>query len=158
MKPLQINSRLVIGLVLGLSFLTSLIWFAAFTPSRIERVLFFPGAIDRELEGEARLVPRRNNLEHDVSTFLDELTYGPARIDRSRVVPRHVRTTSVMVRGGTAYVDLSPRMLDEDGSVNLSIEESLAAIEYNLSWNFRELDRVVLTIGGELLRRQQPGT
>ncbi len=156
MKSLQINSRLLLGVVLGLSFLTSLIWFVASPPARIERVLFFPGAIDRELEGEPRLLPRRANLEHEVKTFVDELTYGPARIDRSRIVPRNVRTTSVMVRSDVAYIDLSPRMLDEDESVNLSIEESLAAIEYNLAWNFRSLDRVVLTIGGELLRQQQP--
>lgn len=156
MRLSRINARVILWIVLALSLISSVVLFAAFTPSRVERVLFFPGAVDKQLEGEPRLIPRQENLEADVEVFLEELTYRPGRIDRSRIVPQNVRATSVMVRDRTLYADLSPSMLGEDDAINLSVEESVAALEYNLAWNFRELDRIVLTIGGELLRQEQP--
>lgn len=154
MKNFRFDMRFVLGIALSASFVVALAFYLVYTPARVERVLFFPGSIGRELSGETRLVPRQSTLERSVSTLVQELTYGPARIDRSRIVPRTARVTSVMVRGRTAYIDISPRILDEDGSVNLSLEESLAALEHSIRYNFRGLDRVVLTVGGEMLRRQ----
>lgn len=160
MKKLNIGASTITAALLVISLLTSIGLYATVQrPERVERILFFPGAVERELDGEIRLLPRTEDLEADIELLVEELTYGPAKIDRSRVVPREARPQSVMVRNGTAYVDLSTRMLDDDTSVNLSIEEGLEAIRHTLEYNFRQLDHIVLTVGGELLRGQeQPET
>ena len=151
------GARIIIAFLIVVSLGISVGLYATVQrPQRAERILFFPGTVEPDLSGEARLIPRRDELEGRVALLVEELTYGPARIDRSRVVPRQTRPESVMVRNGTAYIDLSTQVLAEDTSVILSLEESLNAIEHTVRYNFRQLDRIVITIGGEILREQHP--
>lgn len=153
MKNIRLKASTTITVLLAVSLITSVSLYATVQrPDRVERILFFPGAVDRELEGEPRLLPRRGDLEGSVAILVEELTYGPARVDRSRVTPRDARAQSVIVRDGTAYIDLSVRMLDEEQAVNLSLEEGIEAIKHTLEYNFRGLDRIIVTVGGEMLR------
>lgn len=150
----RFDSKAIIVAALAASLAVAIAFYIAFTPNRVERILFFPGAVERELAGEARLVPRTDDLESRVRMVVEELMYGPARIDRSRVVSQNTRSRSVIVRGTTAYVDLSTDILNtEEEALPLSLEESLAAIRHTLQFNFRSIDRVVITIGGEMLRQ-----
>ena len=149
----RFDTKAVAAVTLAASLLVSIALYLYTPPDRIERVLFFPGSIERELAGEPRLVPRSDGLESSVRTVVLELMYGPARIDRSRVVSRDTRARSVIVRGSTAYIDLSTEILDVEGeALPLSLEESLTAIERSIRFNFRSIERVIITIGGEMMR------
>ena len=149
----RFDMKAVAAVALASSLAVSIALYFYISPNRVERVLFFPGSIERDLAGEPRLVPRSDGLESAVRTVVRELVYGPARIDRSRVVSRNTRATSVIVRGSTAYIDLSTDILDvEEEALPLSLEESLKAIEHTIHFNFRSIERVIITIGGEMLR------
>ncbi len=155
MSSFRADSRVIIGGLVILSLIISVTVYAFAPPSRVERILLFPGSVDSELAGETRLVPRRETVEGEISVFVTELVAGPARIDRSRVVPRGTRVQSVMVRDRSVFIDLSPALLDAVGArIVLSLPEMLETIRHNVRYNFRGMDIVTVTIGGEILNEE----
>ncbi|MFW6234040.1 MAG: hypothetical protein ACOC4I_01520 [Spirochaetota bacterium] len=155
MSSFFVDSRFVIGIVFLLTLGFSLTVYTVSPPGRVERVLLFPGSVESGLAGEMRLVPRNADPEGSLSAFVAELIAGPGRIDRSRVVPRGTRVRMVMVRDGRAFIDLSPALLDASGTrIVLSLPEMLETIRRNILYNFRSLDEVTVTIGGELLNEE----
>ncbi len=155
MSSFRADSRHITGAVLLLSFFISLTVYALAPPARVERVLLFPGSVEPDLAGEIRMVPRRGDTEEAVAVFVAELIGGPGRIDRSRVVPRGTRVQSVMLRGSRVFIDLSPALLDATGArIVLSLPQMLETIRYNVLYNFRSIDEVTVTIGGELLNEE----
>lgn len=155
MSSFPADSRFIIGIILLLTLGISITVYAVSPPSRVERVLLFPGSVEAGLAGEIRLVPRNADTEDALSAFVAELIGGPGRIDRSRVVPRGTRVRLVMVRDHRAFIDLSPALLDATGArIVLSLPEMLETIRRNVLYNFRSLEEVTVTIGGELLNEE----
>lgn len=133
------------------SLVIAILFYVLAPPARVERTLFFPGAIEPALTGEMRLVPRAADLRENVEIVLEELILGPVSIESTRVLPRTSSINLVAVSDDSAYVDLSEEfVLDEEG-LNLTFDERVAAVERSVLFNFRSLEDVVVTVGGQAL-------
>ena len=137
------------GFLLLASLIIAVGFFLIWPPERQARTLFFPGTTEAYLTGERRLVPRSDDRTRELYLVVQELILGPARIRHGRLVPRSTRISSVALAGKTAYVDLSPEMIFGEQEVRLDVQQGLRGIESTLLYNFRWLDRVVVTIGGQ---------
>lgn len=147
---LRTRQRTVSVSVLVVSFLIALGFFLASPPPRVERTLFFPGAIERTLAGEVRLVPRTDSLRTDVETLVEELILGPVSISNTRALPRSAEVKLVGIREDTAYVDLSGEVVVDEADVNLTFDERIETVETSIRYNFRTIENVVVTIEGQV--------
>lgn len=137
------------GLLLLLSIGIAVGFFLIWPPDREARTLFFPGNTDSTLSGERRLVPRSSDRNRELYLVVEELILGPAEIRHGRLVPRKTRISSLAIIDDTAYVDLSPEMIFGEQEVRIDVVEGLGGVEWTLLYNFRWLEEVVLTIGGQ---------
>jgi hypothetical protein len=80
---------------------------------------------------------------------VQELILGPTEIRHGRLLPRGTKISSLAVEGYIVYVDLSPDMVFGEQEVRVGVEEGLRGIKESLLYNFRWLEDVVLTIGGQ---------
>lgn len=102
-----------------------------------------------ELSGEQRLVPRSSDPQKELYLVVEELILGPAEIRHGRLLPRETRISSLALSGATVYVDLSPEMIFGEEEVRVNVPQGLSGIEQTLLYNFRWLEKIVLTIGGQ---------
>lgn len=123
--------------------------FLIWPPDRQARILFFPGTTESVLSGERRLVPRASDRTRQLRLVVQELILGPSEIRHGRLVPRNSDIRSVSIVDETAYVDLSPEVMFGEDEVRLGVRDGLRGISDTLLYNFRWLDEVVLTIGGQ---------
>jgi len=137
------------GILLVLSIAIALGFFLIWPPDREARTLFFPGTTDVTLSGERRLVPRSADRNRELYLVVQELILGPAEIRHGRLVPRNTRISSLAIVDSTVYVDLSPDMMFGEDEVRVDVADGLAGVEGTLLYNFRWLEQVVLTIGGQ---------
>lgn len=145
------NRPLFVGLILlATALVVSLSWMLVENRGRAERVLFFPGHIDAELKGEARVVPRQGNLERDVTVLVDEILLGPVDLSKSRILPMEASVRSLLVRDRTVYLDFAPEILFLQEQLGYSLEEAFDAVRRSVKYNFRGIRRVVITINGQL--------
>jgi hypothetical protein len=136
--------------VLAGSFLIALVFYLAMPPSRVERTLFFPGAIEQSLDAETRLVPRSDGLRQAVEALVRELVLGPVSIASARSLPKDTKVNVVAVRENTVYIDLSEEVALDEADVNLTFDERLEVVESSVLRNFRNVGEVVVTINGQL--------
>ena len=138
------------GLLLLLCIAIAVGFFLIWPPGREARTLFFPGTTDASLSGERRLVPRSSDRNRELYLVVQELILGPAEIRHGRLVPRSTRISSLAIVEETVYVDLSPEMIFGEQEVRIDVAHGLGGVESTLLYNFRWLDQVVLTIGGQV--------
>ena len=81
--------------------------------------------------------------------MVEELILGPAQITHGRLLPRETEIQAVVLDEKSVYLDLSPDMMFGGEDVRLSVQEGLAGIRDTLLYNFRWLEQVTLTIGGQ---------
>ena len=137
------------GLLLLLCIAIALGFFLIWPPDREARTLFFPGTTDATLSGERRLVPRSSDQSRELYLVVQELILGPAEIRHGRLMPRNTRISSLAMVDGIVYVDLSPEMIFGEEEVRIDVAAGLGGVEATLLYNFRWLEQVVLTIGGQ---------
>ncbi len=137
------------GFLLLASLLVAVGFFLIWPPEWEARTLFFPGTTSARLTGERRLVPRTRARQEEISVVIEELVLGPAQITHGRLVPRQTRVQAVVLDQKDVYVDLSPDVMFGGDEVRLEVLDGLAGIEDTLFYNFRWLDSVTLTIGGQ---------
>lgn len=137
------------GILLLVSLAIAAGAFAVWPPRWEVRTLFFPGATTAELSGERRLVPRSSEPHKEIRLVVEEMILGPADIRHGRLLPRETRIASLALAGETVYVDLSPEMIFGEEEVRVNVPQGLNGIEQTLLYNFRWLETVVLTIGGQ---------
>lgn len=142
--------RHIPGLLLLASLLIALGFFLIWPPERETHTLFFPGTTSAELSGERRLLPRARDRSHKVRLVVEELILGPAEIRHGRLLPRATRIRSIAFAEDTVYVDLSPQIMFGEEEVRVDVATGLAGIEQTLLYNFRWLENVTLTIGGQV--------
>lgn len=140
----------VAGGFLLLSFIVSLGAFVLFNDGRIDRTLFFPGARTAEVGGELRSLPRLDNTREDLQLLMREIILGPTEIRHGRLLPRGTQLRSVIVRDNKAFINFSEGILFEAPEQQLALEEVLDVLRRTVRYNFREIDRVVFTINGQL--------
>jgi hypothetical protein len=134
----------------GVCLALSLLLFHVTGEARQERVLFFPGTISKQLSGESRVVHYSGTPAEDMRTLVEELILGPVAIDNSRALSKETEIRLLIVRDEVLYLDLSYDLLYTGEEVNLNVKESLAAVRKTLHFNFPWLERVHITIGGNL--------
>ncbi len=145
------NRPLYVALILlGTALLISVTWMLVENHGRAERVLFFPGHIDVELRGEARVVPRHRELEPDVAVLVNEILLGPVDLAKSRILPMEAEVRSLMVRDRTVYLDFAPNILFLQERLGISLDEAFDAVRRTVLYNFRGIRRVVITVNGQL--------
>ena len=64
-------------------------------------------------------------------------------------MPRKTRISSLAIVDDRVYIDLSPEMIFGEQEVRIDVAEGLGGVEWTLLYNFRWLEEVVLTIGGQ---------
>jgi len=138
------------GLLLLFSFLVALLFYLVWPPSRVARTLFYPSATGTELSGERRLVPRTRDFRRAVELLAEEIVLGPVWIEHAAVLARETPIRSVAIAGKTAYVDLGVEAVLHADRVRLPMADGLAALEKTILYNFRSLEAVVVTVGGNV--------
>ncbi len=113
------------------------------------RVLFF-GSVDGALAGETRYLPRRDGRAEQIRLLVDELILGPRSRDRVAALPRSTRVRSLMVRGDTAYVDLSAAAWLDKPDSGLQGADRLRALASTLLFNAPWLRRAWLFVDGQV--------
>lgn len=138
------------GFLLVFTFVVALGFFLIWPPERVSRTLLFPGTTATELSGERRLVPRTPDDERAIELLVEEILLGPARISHSRAMPRGTRLRSLILEAGTVYLDLDESAMFGGPDVRVDAQTGLRAISESISYNFRWIERVVLTIDGNV--------
>ena len=148
LSALQIASAAALLAALVISGVASTVFGAG------RRTLFFPmvtgwGA-DRAvwLSAETRRVPTHGSLEANVRQLLEEVELGPAEPEHERLLGGGTRVAAVIVRRGTAYVDLTREILDADAV--LAAERQIQALATAVQFNFPRVRRTFVLIDGRL--------
>lgn len=131
------------------SLVISVAAFLILGQQRVGRVLFFPDLLSEEVHAEERIVTRRDGQEAAVRLLLEELILGPADINSSRIVPKATQIQGLFVREEVLYVDLSPAAVAQSPDVRVEFRRSLALLRRNVLFNFRALEKVVITVDGQ---------
>lgn len=137
------------GLLFG-SLALSLALYAVFPPERTRRVLFFPGAATSRLSGEVRYLLDTPSRETDIEELLEAYLLGPVNVHFLRVLPKETTVHALLYRDGVLYLDFSPAILFEEQEVPLDTEGIVEAVRKTLSFNFPYIQRIVLTVNGQL--------
>ncbi len=150
-------SRRVSGIIRGLLGLMAILFILSLglyltdrgTPRR--RVLFFNSREDvAEFSGEIRFLPRQASRQEAVELLVREICLGPQDISHRRIVPAQTRIRSLLLQGQTVYIDFNPRILFRGNDISLSYEEMFSAVRKNIEFNFRFVDKIVITVDGQL--------
>lgn len=135
--------------VLAGSLLISLAVFLIFGQQRVGRALFFPDLLSDEVHGEQRVVTRRDRQEEAVRLLLEEVILGPADINSSRILPKTTQIQGLFVDEDVVYVDLSAAAIAQSPDVRVEFSRSLDLLRRNVRFNFRNLEKVVITVDGQ---------
>ncbi len=128
-----------------LSFLISLIGVNT-SQGRERYLLTFPGDIQVEKGVELRSVRKFSSREERLKTFVSEVLLGPMDIKLAPLFPRETLLRSLLLRGGTLYIDFEPSLLLAEGD----LRESFRYLERNIRYNFRGIQKIQFLIGGQI--------
>ena len=146
---LQMRQQLLSLSALFASLAIAVLFFLIVPRPRVERTLFFPGAIQRTLTGETRLVPPAEDRREALRVVVEEVILGPVSIESTRALPKQTNVNIVALRDDTAYIDLSHDVVFDEEGVNLTFDERIQALIQSIRFNFRSIDQVVVTVGGQ---------
>ncbi len=138
------------GILLVFALLIGLLIYFVVPPARVARTAFFPGTATDALSGERRLVPRTPDVEREIEILLEEVLLGPSDINHRPIVPRGTSARSVMIRDDAAYIDLTGDALVEASAAHAQIQLAMDALERTLTYNYRNITRVEITIDGSV--------
>jgi len=130
-------------------FALSLALFLLFADNHQEVVLFFPNDSNHRLTGESRVIPRHGTIEENLTTLVDGLILGPEKLQHDRALPRATQIRSLMLRKGVLYIDFSPDILFPEQETSLGFIESLTAVKKTITFNYPEIDRILITVDGQ---------
>ena len=134
---------------LAVVFLLSLILYLVLDTSKFGVVIYFPNDSDHRLTGEQRFVPRSRSIEENMTTVVNNVILGPEQLMHDRALAKETSIRALMVKGSTAFVDLSPDLLFPTEDVALTFDESIRALQKTILFNFPGIKRVVVTVNGE---------
>ncbi len=116
----------------------------------LEYVLFFPTGREAEIAGEGRKIPKKGNTEERIGDYCKELILGPMDISLNRLLPRDTELISFIVRKGKLYCNFSSSLLFPENEVPLSFYEMIDSFIYGISFNFPEIEEVVVMVNGQI--------
>jgi hypothetical protein len=119
-------------------------------PNRREVVLFFQEADGENLGPERRKIFLTASIADQAKQIVVELINGPQDTDLLPTLPPETRLLGLYLdRAGTAYVDLSPEVVDgHPGGTEEEIATIFSLVD-SLTYNLPEIQRVRILVGGE---------
>jgi hypothetical protein len=136
--------------LLGVCFVVSVVVFSVYSAGHVERVFFFPTIEGKNMASESRAIPRRWGTENQVELYVREMILGPMALSEFSLLPPDTKVNSVLVRKGTAYVDISSDFLVSGSADSLPFPDIFSYVKKSISFNFRSIRRVELTLDGNL--------
>ncbi len=96
---------------------------------------------------ETRSLPRYGKLELRAARYVEEALLGSGTVSLGRLFPKGTRLDSLLIRDGTAFVDLSAAAaLPAEAEVDA--RRSIATLAAGLRRNFRSIKTVRIFIAG----------
>ena len=115
-----------------------------------ERTLFFVEPVSKAVVMEHRLIAEKNDLELNVELLIKDELLGPALLVRDSVFPSGTRLNHVLLRDGVLYADLSLEAMFPSAHSGLNFQDSIRILEKTVSFNFPEIENIVVTIDGSI--------
>lgn len=134
---------------LGGVFLLSLALYLLVPGSLTRTVLHFPDEVSHRLDPEVRALAFTWDREHNVELLAREILLGPAVHNHLRLLARTGAVRTVLVRGGTVYLDLTKASFAQDLDVVCAPELALEVLRKTLKDNFPGLEAVKVSVEGE---------
>lgn len=137
----------------GLFLFSFLFAFASFSISQFSRekhLLYFLEYQKGTPAGEVRTIPWKSSLEDRVLGLVEELLWGPMDPRFQRVFPLGSKVESILIRGNTLYVDLSPDVLFSSEDIRVGWDERFQILRKTLSFNYPRFKQIFLTVNGQL--------
>lgn len=133
--------------LIAFALLASVLAFFFLPYPRTRYYLEFPDALTNKLRGEIRYSPFHANREKAAEALCREILVGPENLKSRPLFSKDTRLRSVMLRGGTLFVDLSDdlALVDPPGD---SYRDSLAETKKLIKKNMIGIRKVVLTVDG----------
>lgn len=138
------------GALLVILFTVSVVLFLNYSRGKQRYVFFFPSETERGHVGEVRYLPVSEEQEGSVMIFLKELVLGPDNIRSLYLLPKATAVNSVILRDGVLYADFSGEVIFKHKEVPLELEDILFEIKRNITFNFKDIDVVNITIEGQI--------
>ncbi len=115
-----------------------------------ERTLFFVEPVSQAVVLEHRLIAEKHDLEQNVELLIKDELLGPALLVRDSVFPAGTRLNHVLLRDGILYADLSIDAMFPSAHSGLNFYDSIKILEKTISFNFPQIDNIVITIDGSI--------
>jgi hypothetical protein len=139
-------ARLWLFLIAFAAVVSALAFFLLPYP-RVRYYLEFPDALTTRPRGEIRYAPFHVNAEKAAEALCREILVGPESLKSRPLFSKDTKLRSVMLRGGTLFVDLSDDLALVDPPEG-SYRESLAETKKLIKKNMISVRKVVLTVDG----------
>jgi hypothetical protein len=146
----SLKRKLLFPSLLGIILILSIIIYVFSPPERTRKILFFPETIQGGVTGEIRHLPRFNNYEKSVENLLSELLLGPVNIQLSPIFSMDTEINSFLLTKDEVFIDLNMAAVLENSNSVLSFNEALDLVKKNIFFNFRNIDSVTFTVGGQV--------
>lgn len=134
--------------------LVALVVFAAFfyraQKVYTERTLFFVEPVSKALVLEHRLIAEKYDLELNVELLIKDELLGSSLLVRDSVFPSGTRLNHVFFRDNVLYADLSSEAMFPSAHSGLNFEDSIRILEKTISFNFPQINNIVVTIDGSI--------
>ena len=130
-------------------FIVTLVFITFDADRRIERVLFFPDEEGRELHGELRRLPVRDDVVGNIELYINEIILGPVTIDLYRLIPQQVKLDSLLVDDDVLYLGFSENLITAAETVPMGFSGIIEGVEKAVVFNFPEIKEVKTAVGGE---------
>jgi len=95
----------------------------------------------------------REDIEGQLSVFLEELLLGPISLELTKTLARGTKIRNVSIIGRNAYVDFSREILNTEKDLPISYDEAFDNIRYNIEFNFPRIEEVIFTIEGQQVNK-----
>ena len=115
-----------------------------------ERTLFFVEPVSKAVVLEHRLIAEKHDLELNAELLIKDELLGPALLVRDSVFPAGTRLNHVLLRDGILYADLSIEAMFPSAHSGLNFKDSIQILEKTISFNFPQIEQIVITIDGSI--------
>jgi hypothetical protein len=145
-------------------FALSLALFLVSPAARVRRVLFFPSTATPSVAGKAarlvaeeRFLPRHRDADRDARELVEAALLGPARHGAAPLFPVKATVSSLMVRRGVLYIDVSAPAAIPDPLAPLPLGEAAAALGRAVRFNFPWIREIAFSVDGQVPRALEEG-
>jgi len=114
--------------------------------------LAFPDTAGGALHNEWRILPNRSGARERIHMLLEEMMLGPVSLGAVPFLPETSELQSVLYDRSdrTVYIDFDPSFVVQSENGLFPFADLTALIERNLRHNVTGIDRIIVTIDGQL--------